>query len=104
VTRHGNFVTLRTIHQLAYHAVSTVSYHVSVLESEGSLRREPRQPRTITEPACPPSPAEDDVEVPLIGQIAAGVPLDAVEAAEDTFLLPWWVTGHCSCCASGATR
>jgi repressor LexA len=32
--------------------------------------------------------------VPLIGQIAAGVPLDAVELAEDTFRLPRRLVGH----------
>jgi hypothetical protein len=30
---------------------------------------------------CAPPPAvDDDAEVPLIGQIAAGIPMDAVEA------------------------
>jgi repressor LexA len=76
-------------------AVSTVSYHVSVLENEGSLRREPGQPRTITEAADPlPAAAGDAAAIPLIGQIAAGVPLDAVEAAEETFLLPRRLVGH----------
>jgi repressor LexA len=75
--------------------VSTVSYHVSVLESEGSLRREPGQPRTITEPCRPWLTAGgDDVEVPLIGQIAAGVPVDAIEVAEETFLLPRRLVGR----------
>ena len=55
-------------------AVSTVSYHVSVLQSEGSLRREPEQPRTITEgEASSPAAAGDAAAVPLIGQIAAPV-------------------------------
>jgi repressor LexA len=73
--------------------VSTVSYHVSVLESEGSLRWESGQPRTITEPGrpLPPEGGDDDVEVPLIGQIAAGVP---VEAAEETFMLSRRLVGH----------
>ena len=92
--REGYSPSYRDIGEELGLAVSTVSYHVSVLESQGSLRREPRQPRTITEPACPPSPTEDDVEVPLIGQIAAGVPLDAVQAAEETFLLPRRLVGH----------
>ena len=76
-------------------AISTVSYHVSVLQNEGSLRREAGQPRTITEPGCPSlQGAGDDVEVPLIGQIAAGVPVDAAEAAEETFVLSRRLVGH----------
>jgi repressor LexA len=47
------------------------------------------------EPAGPPSsPGDDAAEVPLIGQIAAGVPLDAVELAEETFRLPRRLVGH----------
>ncbi len=34
------------------------------------------------------------VEVPLIGQIAAGAPVDAVELAEDTFSLPRRLVGY----------
>jgi len=36
----------------------------------------------------------DDVEVPLIGQIAAGVPVDVVEAAEETFVMSRRLVGH----------
>ncbi len=76
-------------------AVSTVSYHVSVLKNEGSLRREPGQPHTITEPDRPSLPATgDDIEIPLIGHIAAGVPVDAMETTEDTFSLPRRLVGH----------
>ena len=38
--------------------------------------------------------AGDDVEVSLIGQIAAGVPVDAAETAEETFLLSRRLVGH----------
>lgn len=76
-------------------AVSTVSYHVSLLQADGSLNREPRQPRTITGPGSPSPQAESDgAVVPLIGQIAAGFPLDTEEAAEETFLLSRVLVGH----------
>lgn len=76
-------------------AVSTVCYHLSVMAQEGAVRRGRGQPRTIVEPAGPaPRPVGDEVEVPLIGQIAAGVPLDAVELAEETFRLPRRLVGH----------
>jgi repressor LexA len=76
-------------------AVSTVSYHVSILKLEGLLSREDGQPRTIVEPACPAARADGDyVEVPLIGQIPAGVPFDAFQSAEETFRLPRRLVGH----------
>jgi repressor LexA len=47
------------------------------------------------DPADPISrPEADGVEVPLIGQIPAGLPLDAVELAEETFWLPRRLVGH----------
>jgi repressor LexA len=76
-------------------AVSTVSYHVSVLKQVGLLRREAGQPRTIVEGPCPVPIAESDgVEVPLIGQIAAGIPIEATELAEGIFLLPRRLVGY----------
>ena len=75
--------------------LATVNYHVAVLERDGSLRRGAGQPRTLAEPGDPGSPAQGDaVEVPLIGQIAAGAPVDAVELAEDTFALSRRLVGH----------
>jgi repressor LexA len=75
--------------------LATVNYHVSVLERDGSLRRGAGQPRTLAEAGDPASPAQNDaVDVPLIGQIAAGGPVDAVELAEDTFVLSRRLVGH----------
>jgi repressor LexA len=64
-------------------------------DAEGGLNGRAGQPRTIVEPADPATRTEgDEVEVPLIGQIAAGIPLDAVELAEETFLLPRRLVGR----------
>ncbi|MGH3300019.1 MAG: transcriptional repressor LexA [Trebonia sp.] len=72
--------------------LATVNYHVAVLEQDGSLRRGAGQPRTLADPG---SPAESDaVEVPLIGQIAAGGPVDAVELAEDSYALSRRLVGR----------
>jgi repressor LexA len=75
--------------------LATVAYHVSVLVGDGSLHRGAGQPRTIVEPAGPATRAEgNEIEIPLIGQIAAGVPVDAVELAEDSFLPSRRLVGH----------
>ncbi len=93
--REGYSPSQREIAEELGFAVSTVHYHLSVLQQDGSLRRGPGQPRTIVEHASPAARAvRGEVEVPLIGQIAAGVPLDAVELAEETFLLSRRLVGR----------
>lgn len=95
VRQEGYSPSYREIGEELRIAVSTVSYHVSILKLEGLLSREDGQPRTIVDPACPAPGAEgDEVEVPLIGQIAAGVPIDAEQSVEETFLLPRRLVGH----------
>ena len=92
---------------------SSVSYHLSVLEKMGYLTRHFGQPRTTVEaPADDASqpqatqaaakadafPADDDPEdlvtVPLLGRIAAGVPIIAEQEIEDEFLLPRKIVGY----------
>ena len=93
--REGYSPSQREIAEELGLAVSTVSYHVSVLQQEGSLRRRPGQPRTIVEPAGPGSARRRGR-----GRGAAhradrrrrGV--DAVELAEETFLLSRRLVGR----------
>jgi repressor LexA len=93
--REGYAPSLREIGAELGLSVSTVSYHLSLMEADGSLRRGAGQPRTLTGPARPAPQADgDEVVVPLIGHIAAGVPIDAAEAVEDTFTLPRRLVGH----------
>jgi SOS-response transcriptional repressor LexA len=51
--REGHPPSLREIAEGAGLAVSTVSYHLSVLEQDGVLRRGAGRPRTIVQPADP---------------------------------------------------
>lgn len=70
--REGYSPSYRQIGERLGIAVSTVSYHVALLKADGSLHREPGQPRTINWPGRPSAAAEGGgAEVPLIGQIAA---------------------------------
>jgi repressor LexA len=95
VRREGYSPSYREIGEELGLAVSTVSYHVSILKLEGLLSREDGQPRTIVDPTCPVPRAEGgEVEVPLIGQIAAGVPIDAEQSVEETFLVSRRLVGH----------
>jgi len=92
--REGHPPSQREIADAVGLALSTVSYHVSVLQEEGSLRRGRGQPRTIVEPTGPPSPpGDDEAEVPLIGQIAAqlGIARTDIVDAEWADNGPGWI-------------
>lgn len=61
-------------------AVSTVHQYVKVLVAKGYLKKEENQPRGML-------PIEGDTEtirVPIIGNIAAGEPIEAIEYQDDT--------------------
>src|SRR6202034_39824 len=92
---------------------SSVSYHLLALEKMGYLTRHVGQPRTAVEmsgndgrqPETAPAASraktilaatdlDDPVKVPLVGRIAAGVPIIAEEEIEDEFLLPRKIVGH----------
>lgn len=71
---------------------STVHGHLARLEARGYLRHDPSKPRTIEllrdVDARPLRRASHTREVPLLGRVAAGAPVLAVEDAEATFPLP----------------
>jgi SOS regulatory protein LexA len=55
-------------------SVSTVHFHIKKLEDLGYLRKEDNQPRAIDV-----FKSERLVEIPLLGTIAAGIPIEAIE-------------------------
>lgn len=58
-------------------SVSTAHFHVKKLEGLGYLRKEENQPRAIDV-----FQQEKLIEIPLLGTIAAGVPIEAIETRE----------------------
>src|ERR1700712_6091062 len=66
-------------------SLSSVTHQLKQLELSGYLRRDPKRPRAIevmigvpaTEPDSPSIPVGDAAMVPLVGRIAAGVPIMA---------------------------
>lgn len=72
---------------------STVHGHLSQLEKKGFIRRDPTKPRAIeivnynSEESIFPS--KELINVPILGQVAAGTPILAEENIEDIFPLPW---------------
>ena len=92
VRRHGYAPSMREIGEaVGLASTSSVSYQLSVLEQEGYLSREAGRPRTaaLRAPASEPALAQ----VPLVGQVAAGVPILADQNVEDVFPLPRQLVG-----------
>ncbi len=76
--------------------------HLSALKRKGYLHREPGLSRGL---ALTGRQSELVVEVPILGQIAAGQPLLATEQVEDTLPLPRsWVQGRGSLSPAGYRR
>lgn len=91
---------------------STVHMHLKVLEEQGLIRRDSKKPRTIEVVGNrEPEHAKDDsqplvsvtqdlsanvIRLPLIGRVAAGVPILAEQNVEETLALPTSVVGDAS--------
>ena len=74
-------------------SVATVHEHLENLESKGALRRDPHRSRAIelTEPAH--GRRSTAVELPLLGRVAAGQPLEAI-ADDETLAVPESMLGR----------
>src|SRR3979411_1204201 len=87
-TRHGYAPSFEEIGKgMKLTSLATVHKHISTLEKKGFIRRGYNQSRSI-EIVQLPKPVKDQVmerrlhELPLVGRIAAGRPLEAVEERE----------------------
>jgi repressor LexA len=100
VTRHGYPPSSRQIGDaVGLRSSSSVSKHLASLEDKGFLRRSPSVSRPIDvrmflrEPAARGT-SDDSVPVPVVGDIAAGTPIAAVEHVDDVLQLPRGLTGR----------
>ena len=84
-------------------STSSVSYQMSVLEAAGYLSRETGRPRTAVlrapggpapDAAAPPPADKRLTAVPVVGRIAAGVPILADETPDEVISLPRLLTGE----------
>ena len=116
VDRRGYPPSLREIGQsVGLQSPSSVSYQLLALERKGFLRKDPNRPRAIE--VLSPSTSSDargyrqshtevidetgmgdshptPAYVPILGQIAAGIPITAEEVVDDVFALPRQVVGE----------
>ncbi|MFC1613389.1 transcriptional repressor LexA [Patescibacteria group bacterium] len=63
-------------------SVSTAHFHVKKLEGLGLLRKSKNQPRSLST-----IKKQEMMKVPIVGTIAAGQPIEAIEEIEDTLTL-----------------
>lgn len=94
VVRHGYSPSTRQIADaLGLASSSSVSRHLRCLEDLGFLRRGGSMARQLDvrlflQPAAPRQRSRSTVGVPVLGDIAAGAPILAQEAADETIDLP----------------
>ncbi len=89
-------------------SLSSVTHQLNQLELSGYLRRDPNRPRamevlidipSIEEGAASPDadsapPVGDATLVPLVGRIAAGIPITAEQQVDEVFPLPRQLVGN----------
>lgn len=86
---------------------STVHMHLKALESNGYIKRDPKKPRTIEVVSEEADEGQKLAEVtqdlnnnsitlPLVGRVAAGVPILAEQNVEESLTLPTSIVGDSS--------
>lgn len=93
--RHrGQPPTVREIgREIGVQSSCTVQRHLDALERKGFIKRDRYKYRSIELTDSPIPPFIRAVNVPIVGQIAAGSPILAQEHIEDTFPLPMDLVG-----------
>ncbi len=99
---HGYPPSVREIgERVGLSSSSTVQSHLKSLERQGLLWRDPTKPRALvahdyvppasrraTAAAGPEQAQPEIATIPVVGRVAAGVPITAAENLEDVFVLP----------------
>lgn len=83
---HGYPPSVREIgERVGLSSSSTVQCHLRTLEKKGLIRRDPTKPRALVSGS---ESTRNIIALPIVGRVAAGVPITAVENIEDEFALP----------------
>ncbi|MFD4191051.1 transcriptional repressor LexA [Amycolatopsis thermoflava] len=100
VNRYGYAPNTREIGEaVGLRSSSSVSKHLAALEEKGFLRRSatmsrPIDVRAFLSGSSSRADSDDSVPVPVVGDIAAGTPISAIEQLDDTLTLPRELTGR----------
>lgn len=99
---HGYAPTIREIGAgVALSSLSSVAHQLKQLEAYGAIRRGANRSRTIEvlhpvaeSDTVADTPKAQAVNVPVVGRIAAGIPITAEQQVEDVFALPRQLVGQ----------
>ena len=81
--KHGYAPSLEEIKKkFKMASVSTADYYISKLQDAGFLNKEHNQPRGVSTVE-----AKQTVEIPILGAIAAGQPIEAIEIPDETITI-----------------
>ncbi len=72
--------------EFGYSSLATVHEHLSNLERKGYIRKSYNESRSIE--LVPPEGSEPAVELPLLGLVAAGLPIEAIQGRESLSVPP----------------
>lgn len=91
IATNGYPPTVREIGEQAnLHSPATIHFHLKKLEEKGYIKKGNSKNRTI-EVLVPNEYLEKDenvIEVPLLGKVTAGTPIEAIETPNEFFALP----------------
>lgn len=91
IAKNGYPPTVREIGtQANLHSPATIHFHLTKLEEKGYIKKGNSKNRTI-ELLVPNEYIEKDenvVDVPLLGKVTAGTPIEAIETPDEYFSLP----------------
>ena len=91
IAKNGYPPTVREIGEEAHlSSPATIHFHLKKLEEKGYIKKDDNKNRTL-EILVPNEYLEQDdsvVEVPLLGKVTAGTPIEAIENPEEMFSLP----------------
>jgi len=81
---HGYPPSVREIgERVGLSSSSTIHAHLKALEARGMISRDPTKPRALRTEGVP-----EMLVVPVLGRVAAGIPITAQEDVEGEFVLP----------------
>ena len=91
IAKNGYPPTVREIGKEAnLSSPATIHFHLKQLEEKGYIKKDDNKNRTL-EILVPNEYLQQDdsvVEVPLLGKVTAGTPIEAIENPEELFSLP----------------